>query len=193
MLLSKLRLWTQHLVCILLSEWLCVLHLLRWAQLPRDASVRLDGKRGRDLAQEVNQLLQGKLSSLVGCSRDSSSMGYPRRWWVMKTVCDHSTPMRKATQSWEKSTSAARPHMHPTSTRTKTGKPTQLGDKKSGTNFLAEPARNLRFHDPTPSVSDAPKTAELRDLEIFTRKLNINFYIWKLQSNLHWKCQYKSL
>lgn len=48
MLLSELRLWTESSFCVSfwVSEWLCV-PLLRSAQLPRDASVRPDGRRTR--------------------------------------------------------------------------------------------------------------------------------------------------
>ena len=78
------------------SEWLCV-PLLRWAQLPREASVRPHGKR-RDLTEEVNLLLPGKLSLLTLFKRPMKH-GLPKK---TKDDCPRLLDAdEKTTQSWE--------------------------------------------------------------------------------------------
>jgi len=103
MLLSELRLWTEHLVYLFewVSEWVIMCYVAEMSL----AAARCIGKAWWKERRET--LLKWTYCSLeswaawLGCSGDSWSMGCPRRWRRM-TVHDHLTPMKKTTRNWEK-------------------------------------------------------------------------------------------
>jgi hypothetical protein len=121
------------------SEWLCV-PLLRWAQLPREAPVRPHGKR-RDLTEEVNLLLPGKLSLLTLFKRPMKH-GLPKK---TKDDCPRLLDAdEKTTQSWEEAPVPPPGHTCiQQESKIKKWEPKRHWVKT--TNFLEKPQQNLKI------------------------------------------------
>jgi len=157
------------------SEWLCV-PLLRWAQLPREASVRPHGKR-RDLTEEVNLLLPGKLSLLTLFKRPMKH-GLPKK---TKDDCPRLLDAdEKTTQSWEEGPVPPPGHTCIQQESIKKSEPKRHWVRTN--NFLEKPQQNLkilRLCQKSQIYAQKPQILQSCETSRFNRKLDLHSQIVK--------------
>lgn len=196
MLLSELRLWTEHLMSIFLSEWVIMCSI---AEMSRAAARCIGKATSEETRLNWRSEPTAKESwACLRCSRDPNEAWAAQEdegWLSTTTWCwwENYTTLRGGTGA------TTRPHTYPTSATTRS-EPNLLGQEKFGPTFWKNrnKSQSVYICHVSQIYAQKPQIWKSCETERFVRKFDWSLLLMKNHKklipihDLHWKSRYKA-